>query len=67
MLQGPSEQILRLPRAVKRGVALTIDTLICLATVALAYWLRLGDWMLPTGNQIWSYVAPVVIDRKSVV
>ena len=61
MLQGPSEQILRLPRAVKRGVALTIDTLICLATVALAYWLRLGDWMLPTGNQIWSYVAPVVI------
>jgi FlaA1/EpsC-like NDP-sugar epimerase len=61
MLQGPSEKILRLPRAAKRGVALAIDVLICLATVALAYWLRLGDWMPPTGYQIWSYVLPVII------
>ena len=61
MLQGPSEKILRLPRAAKRAVALAIDTLICLATVALAYWLRLGDWIPPTGYQIWSYVLPVII------
>jgi FlaA1/EpsC-like NDP-sugar epimerase len=61
MLQGPSEKILRLPRAAKRGVALVIDTLICLATVALAYWLRLGDWTPPTANQIWSYVVPVAV------
>jgi FlaA1/EpsC-like NDP-sugar epimerase len=61
MLQGPSQKILSLSRTAKRGVALAIDTLICLATVALAYWLRLGDWALPTGNQIFSYVLPVVV------
>lgn len=61
MLQGPSEKILRLPRTAKRAVALAIDTLICLTTVALAYWLRLGDWTLPTGYQIWSYVLPVAV------
>ena len=61
MLQGPSEKILALPRAAKRGVALVIDALICLTTVALAYWLRLGDWMPPTGYQSWSYVLPVLV------
>ena len=61
MLQGPSEKILALPRAAKRGVALIIDALICLTTVALAYWLRLGDWTPPTGYQIWSYALPVII------
>ena len=61
MLQAPSEKILRLPRAAKRGVALAIDVVICLATVALAYWLRLGEWAPPTGYQIWSYVLPVII------
>ncbi|MEQ1539364.1 MAG: nucleoside-diphosphate sugar epimerase/dehydratase [Sphingorhabdus sp.] len=61
MLQGPSEKILRLPRTAKRGVALAVDTLICLLTVGLAYWLRLGDWAPPTGYQIWSYVLPIVV------
>ena len=61
MLQAPSEKILRLPRAAKRGVALAIDVVICLATVALAYWLRLGEWAPPAGYQIWSYVLPVII------
>jgi FlaA1/EpsC-like NDP-sugar epimerase len=61
MLQGPSEKILQLPRTAKRGVALAIDTLICLLTVALAYWLRLGDWAPPIGYQIWSYVMPIVV------
>lgn len=61
MLQGPSEKILRLPRPAKRAVALALDVVICLVTVALAYWLRLGDWSLPKGNQLWSYAVPVVI------
>ena len=61
MLQRISEKILALPRTAKRGVALVIDALICLTTVAVAYWLRLGDWTPPTGYQIWSYVAPVII------
>ena len=61
MLQRPSEKILALPRSAKRGVALAIDALICLTTVALAYWLRLGDWTPPTGHQIWSYAVPVIV------
>lgn len=61
MLQGPSEKILQLPRTAKRGVALAVDALICLLTVGLAYWLRLGDWAPPIGNQIWSYVLPIVV------
>jgi FlaA1/EpsC-like NDP-sugar epimerase len=61
MLRGPSEKILRLSRSSKRAIALVIDTLICLVTVALAYWLRLGDWTLPIGNQIWSYAVPVIV------
>lgn len=61
MLQGPSEKILGLSRPAKRAFALLIDAVLCLLTVALAYWLRLGDWSPPTGKQIWSYVLPVVV------
>ncbi len=61
MLQGASEKILGLTRPTKRLVALVIDVLICLTTVAVAYWLRLGDWSMPRGNQLWSYALPVVI------
>ena len=61
MVQVLSEKILRLPRAAKRGVALVIDALICLITVALAYWLRLGDWTPPMGDQILSYALPVIV------
>jgi serine/threonine protein kinase len=61
MLQGPSEKILGLSRPAKRAFALAIDTALCLMTVAIAYWLRLGDWTPPTGNQLWSYGLPVVL------
>ena len=61
MLQGPSEKILKLPRSAKRAIALVIDAAICLTTVALAYWLRLGDWILPTSNQLWSYALPILV------
>jgi FlaA1/EpsC-like NDP-sugar epimerase len=62
MLQGLSQKILDLSRPAKRAVALVIDVIICLATVAIAYWLRLGEWMPPRGlNQWLSYVLPVVV------
>ena len=61
MLQGPSEKILKLPRSAKRAIALVIDAAICLTTVALAYWLRLGDWIVPTSNQLWSYALPILV------
>jgi FlaA1/EpsC-like NDP-sugar epimerase len=61
MLQGPSQKILGLSRPAKRAVALAMDVVICLVTVALAYWLRLGDWNVPKGNQLYSYALPVLI------
>jgi FlaA1/EpsC-like NDP-sugar epimerase len=62
MLQGLSERILNLSRPAKRAVALAIDIVICLTTVGIAYWLRLGEWMPPRGfNQWLSYILPVVV------
>jgi FlaA1/EpsC-like NDP-sugar epimerase len=48
--------MLQLPRVQKRGLALGIDTLLCIGTVFIAYYLRLGFWVWPTGSQ-WLSVA----------
>lgn len=56
-----SERLLRLPRAAKRIVAVTVDIMLCLFTVALAYRLRLDEWIFPIGYQWLSYGAAVVI------
>jgi FlaA1/EpsC-like NDP-sugar epimerase len=50
-----SEMIVALPRVVKRLVAITVDALLCVVTVAVAYWLRLDAWVYPVGNQWLSY------------
>jgi FlaA1/EpsC-like NDP-sugar epimerase len=42
---------LELPRAAKRALALVLDAAICCFTVWLAFYLRLGEWALITGNQ----------------
>lgn len=54
-------KILDLPRTSKRLVALTIDIFLCLATVAFAYWLRLGALIPPTGWQWLSYGAALLL------
>ncbi len=54
-------KVLNLPRPAKRIVALLFDVMLCLFTVALSYYLRLGDWALPYGAQWLSYIAAVVI------
>jgi FlaA1/EpsC-like NDP-sugar epimerase len=61
MQKGISNKILGLSRPKKRVVALAMDIVICLATVALAYWLRLGEWIVPQGNQLLSYAASVIV------
>jgi FlaA1/EpsC-like NDP-sugar epimerase len=52
--------ILNMPRLKKRGVAVSVDALICLATVAIAYWIRLGDWVFPSGMQWFSYAGALL-------
>jgi FlaA1/EpsC-like NDP-sugar epimerase len=56
-----SDRILDLPRAVKRIIAIAVDVVLCLVTVALAYRLRLDEWIMPSGNQWWSYGAAIFL------
>jgi FlaA1/EpsC-like NDP-sugar epimerase len=49
--------ILNLSRPKKRAVALAVDGLLCLLTVGLAYYLRLGFWSWPVNTQWLSYAA----------
>lgn len=53
--------ILALPRAAKRFVALTIDLGLCVLTVWLAFYLRLGDFVALSGTAFWAVSASVCI------
>ena len=46
--------ILALPRTAKRIVALTVDLSLCVLTVWLAYYLRLGQFISFTGQSEWA-------------
>jgi FlaA1/EpsC-like NDP-sugar epimerase len=48
--------MLAVPRGQKRLVALVVDASLCVLTVMIAYYLRLGVWVMPTGAQ-WLSVA----------
>ena len=48
-----------LTRPAKRAIAISTDILLCTATVALAYWLRLSEWSMPYGNRWLSYVTAI--------
>ncbi len=46
--------ILGIPRPAKRIIVLAVDAALCVLTVWLAYYLRLGDWvMLGNSNSFW--------------
>lgn len=53
--------VLALPRAAKRFVALSVDLGLCVLTVWLAYYLRLGEVVALSGNPLWSVVASIGI------
>ena len=44
--------ILALPRAAKRFIALSVDLCLCVLTVWLAYYLRLGEFLALSGNAL---------------
>ncbi|HQC80771.1 MAG TPA: nucleoside-diphosphate sugar epimerase/dehydratase [Accumulibacter sp.] len=46
--------VLALPRPAKRIVALTVDFSLCVLTVWLAFYLRLGDFIGFTGTSVWA-------------
>jgi len=49
--------VLALPRYAKRIIALAVDAALCVLTVWLAYYLRLGGFVPLTGPAIWVVVA----------
>ena len=52
---------LALPRFVKRGIVLAVDVALCLLTVSLAFYLRLGEWV-PLSLTPWkaALAAPII-------
>ncbi len=53
--------ILALPRAAKRFVALSVDLGLCVLTVWLAFYLRLGEFVALSGTALWAAGASVGI------
>jgi FlaA1/EpsC-like NDP-sugar epimerase len=52
---------LALPRYVKRGIAIVVDVALCLLTVSLAFFLRLGEWVpLSLTPMKAAFAAPVI-------
>lgn len=49
--------ILAMPRAAKRLVVLLVDLGLCVLTVWLAFYLRLGDFVVLSGNALWAIMA----------
>jgi FlaA1/EpsC-like NDP-sugar epimerase len=52
--------VLRWPRPVKRAVVLTLDAGLCVLSVWLAYYLRLGFWVPVGGAMVWPIVLSMV-------
>lgn len=53
--------VLALPRPAKRLVALSLDMSLCVLSVWLAFYLRLGEWVALSGNALWAVAASIVI------
>ncbi len=53
--------MLALPRAAKRLVALLVDLGLCVLTVWLAYYLRLGEFVALAGNALWAVAAAICL------
>lgn len=52
---------LGLPRPVKGGMVLALDAVLCVLSVWLAFYLRLGEWVSLFGSAIFAVVASVVL------
>jgi FlaA1/EpsC-like NDP-sugar epimerase len=53
-LQLLAESVLALPRVTKRLVALSVDVGLCVLSLWLAYYLRLGEFVSLSGNALWA-------------
>lgn len=58
--QQASQTILALPRYAKRSIVLAVDVSLCILTVWVAFYLRLGEWVLLTDKAIWAVVISLI-------
>jgi len=59
-MSGIHHQILTIPRSGKRALALIVDAIACVATVLIAFYLRLDYWVVPAGPQWLAIFASLV-------
>jgi FlaA1/EpsC-like NDP-sugar epimerase len=56
-----AQRLLVMPRVVKRAVVLLVDTSLCVLTVWLAFYLRLGEFVALSGPSLWAAIVAVVM------
>jgi len=65
LLQGYLHQlaqpVLSIPRSLKRIIVVSLDVSICLFTVWLAYYLRIGEFVVLRGPSLWAALASILI------
>ena len=61
LLQNFALPVLALPRWAKRFVVSAVDLCLCVLTVWLAYYLRLGEFFSLSGNALWAAVSSVFL------
>jgi FlaA1/EpsC-like NDP-sugar epimerase len=61
VLSSCANKALAMPRPVKRAVVLVMDACLCIISVWLAFYLRLGEWVSLSTNTILAAVASVVL------
>jgi FlaA1/EpsC-like NDP-sugar epimerase len=60
-MKNTAQRLLVMPRVVKRTVVLLVDTSLCVLTVWLAFYLRLGEFVALSGPSLWAAIAAVAI------
>lgn len=48
-----AKKTLMMPRLMKRSIVISVDISLCIITVWLAFYLRLGEWIKLSGDNIW--------------
>ena len=60
-MTNTAHRLLVMPRVVKRVVVLLVDTSLCVLSVWLAFYLRLGEFVALSGPSLWTAITAVVI------
>ncbi|WP_233246938.1 nucleoside-diphosphate sugar epimerase/dehydratase [Limnohabitans sp. Rim8] len=53
MLKSLAIPVLAMPRLAKRSVVMAVDAMLCVLSVWLAFYLRLGEWLPLAGGPFW--------------